>query len=196
MSKGPKWHKALRQGLSHSVGGDLMEMGVFRGDTLRLMLEARKEMDRMVDVWAVDSWEGMPTPGPGDNNEYPKGKFGHVDVAEFNRGMAKAGWYAGDYIVVKGFVPEVFVRGPAWPANLRFGFVHVDLDQFQTTIEAARWAWPRILSGGALAFHDWYPGKDKLAAAGISCVLHELCEAAAWGLTVLIEEDELILIKP
>ena len=201
MDKGPKWtNEVLRCAVD--LPGDLMEIGVFRGATLRLMLKARAATAKArashtfafaQSVWAVDSWQGMAKPGPHDDKSYPKGKFGHVTFEAFLDEMNRHGWPACSFTPLKGFVPQVL---QGIPAEAQLSFVHIDLDQFQPTVDAASWAWKHLNPGGVLAFHDWYPAKAILAAAGISQFMHNVMASSLCPIRCAVEADEFIMYKP
>jgi O-methyltransferase len=55
----------------------------------------------------------------------------------------------------KGLFPE----SAAELGELRFSFVHLDLDLYDSTKAALEWFWPRVVSGGILLSHD-YPLSD------------------------------------
>lgn len=200
-AKGPKWTAELERCLLE-LSGDIMEIGVFRGGTFNQMLCALRRMAEprtkhtfnfLPKTYAVDSWEGMAAPGPLDGDQYPKGKFSQATVEVFHQGMAQRGWSKEDYVACKGWVPEVLLK---FPADLSLSFVHVDLDQFQPTVDAAEWAWRHLPQGGVIAFHDWYPAKAQYAAAGISTFLHTVADRLSGRLEMLVEGDELMLVKP
>ena len=48
--------------------------------------------------------------------------------------------------------------------HLRFSFVHLDLDLYDSTVAALEWFWPRIESGGMLLSHD-YPLSEGVVRA-------------------------------
>jgi len=63
------------------------------------------------------------------------------------------------------------------PGNIRFAFVHVDLDHYEPTRVAMHWAWKRMLPSGVLCSHD-YKHTSANASGGIQAFLAELDEWA------------------
>jgi len=64
----------------------------------------------------------------------------------------------------EGWIPEILQE---IPDDVRFAFVHLDLDQFDPTEAALAWLWPRISPGGVLCCHDWFDERTHLAAGAI-----------------------------
>ncbi len=62
------------------------------------------------------------------------------------------------------FHPGFFPASTAGLDELRFSFVHLDLDLYDSTIAALEWFWPRLASGGILLSHD-YPLADGVVRA-------------------------------
>lgn len=144
----------LRRLLDLASAGPRIEFGVFRGATL---LEISNHIGRTI---GVDTFEGMPDPTLRDMkdgwNPYPKGRL--------SAPMAIAAAKAPKAELVRGLVPEILssieVAG--------FGFAHLDMDHFDSTLAALRWVWPRMVSGGVICCDDWFHDHDWLAAGAIN----------------------------
>jgi len=145
------------------VDGDLIELGVWRGDTFVEIAAAAQAAQRR--AVGVDSWRGMDAPterdvSPDGQCEYPAGGLA-ADFATFTNRIVKF----GDVVqVYRGWIPEVLSK---IPEATRFCFAHVDLDQYGPTLCALRWVWPRMSPGGVVAVHDWFFGRDILAPAAV-----------------------------
>jgi len=144
------------------VEGDLIELGVWRGDTFVGIAEACTRHLRTCH--AVDSWQGMAPPterdvGPDGRCEYPTGGLA-ADLGAFRKRMVPY----GDVVRVwPGWIPEVLYGLP----DVRYCFAHVDLDQYAPTIAALEWVWMRMRPGGIVAAHDYFPGRAHLASAAV-----------------------------
>lgn len=121
------------------IPGDMAEAGVYRGGTAAVMLAASKAKR----LHLFDTFEGLP--------------------------HAEGGFAAGEY---RGSVEEVRANLSRWadriephkglfPASaagmepVRFSFVHLDLDLYDSTLAALEWFWPRLTPGGTLLSHDF-----------------------------------------
>lgn len=126
---------------TRQVPGLLAEVGVFRGGTARVICEAKG--DRTLHLF--DTFEGLPSPEAIDKG--------------FERGQ-----YACSLEAVKTYLAEFqgvhFHQGlfPATGASVRdcrFSFVHLDVDLYQSTIEALKFFYPRMNVGAMLISHDY-----------------------------------------
>jgi hypothetical protein len=130
------------------VTGDMAEAGVYLGGTAALMLGASAKR-----LHLFDTFEGLP----------------HGEGEVFHEG----GW-AGSVAAVRSnlaaysdrteFHPGLFPGSAAGLEDLRFSFVHLDLDLYDSTRDALAWFWPRMVSGGVLLSHD-YPLSDGVVRA-------------------------------
>jgi hypothetical protein len=122
------------------VAGYVVEIGVFRGGSAKLL--ARANQSREVHVF--DSFDGIP-----------------VDPWELDG--HKRGDFAADYEDVKAYLsdcPNVTIyRGvfPAtWPKGLTpIALAHIDVDMEKVVREAIVLLWPLISPGGYLVFDDY-----------------------------------------
>ena len=141
--------------------GDLIELGVWRGDTFVGMAEASARFSRT--CYAVDSWQGMAPPTVHDydadgNCQYLAGGLA-ADEQEFRQRMVPYGNVA---CICPGWIPEVLYTLPV----TKYCFAHVDLDQYAPTICALQWVWEEMTPGGIVAVHDYFRGRTILASAG------------------------------
>ena len=158
--------------LDMAPDGLRIEFGVFRGDTLALMTG---HLERTI---GVDSFEGMPTPGPCDftpdgESPYPKGRLrSNMDAVRSAAPRAH---------LVKGFIPQLF----DWFDPAVIAFAHVDLDHYEPTRATLDWLFPRMKTGGVIVCDDWFPDRDYLAAKAINEFAEEVsgmktCGRKAW----------------
>ena len=158
-----------------SVPGDFAELGVWHGETYNGLRDVAHRAGKL--AWAIDSWQGMPEPSERDadatgHHWCPKGSVspgGEAGIQEILDAAHTAG-QAETVVIVEGWIPDVL---DTLPDDLRFCFVHLDIDQYDSTAAALRWIWPRINPGGILVCHDWFPGRAFLAAGAIQAWLDE-----------------------
>jgi len=147
------------------IHGDVIEFGVYQGETLLSMAKACL-------IWntcchGVDSFQGLAEPGPQD---WPGLDKGHYDVGgpDILRTMIEALGLNNTYLHV-GFVPAILHELTGY----QFCFAHVDLDHYQPTLDTLFFLLPRISSGGIIMVHDYIPNREGGAAE--AC--REFCQA-------------------
>lgn len=129
------------------VPGDIAEAGVFRGATAALMLSASTKK-----LHLFDTFEGLP----GSENQFEKGEWKGAE-AVVRSNLSK---WSNRVDLHPGFFPE----SAQGLEDLRFSFVHLDLDLYQSTRDAIAWFWLRLNPGGILLSHD-YPLSEGVVRA-------------------------------
>jgi len=131
------------------VPGDMAEVGVYLGGTAAVILNASHGRH----LHLFDTFAGLP-----DSGHYlVKGEYaGSMDSV--SRTLAA---YSDRITLHAGLFPED--SGPD-VENLRFSFVHLDMDLYDGTLAAMRFFWPRMNPGGILLSHD-YPQIDGVVRA-------------------------------
>lgn len=124
------------------VPGDIAEVGVYKGGSARLICEVKGKRK----LHLFDTFEGLP------GNCTPwDGEFG-------------SGGFAASFEQVSGYLsrfPEVHFYKGFFPQTasgleeLRFSFVHLDVDLYQSTKDSLEWFYPRLNRGGVLVSHDY-----------------------------------------
>lgn len=150
MSMTPEEKECFLALLSKAPRGPRIEVGVFRGATLRLMVNHDDE------TYGVDSFDGMAVPTEKDIkdgwNPYPRGRLKaeppKIDGAK----------------LFQGFVPQVFTQVP----ERDYAFAHVDVDHFSPTKWTLHYLHKRMLPGGIIVCDDWFADRDWLAAGAIN----------------------------
>jgi len=129
------------------IPGALAEVGVFRGGTARLMCEAKGDRD----LHLFDTWEGLPEPTDADlgsgfrNRDY---------VASMQETSKYLSGYSGVHSY-QGLFPATADR----IRDLKFSFVHLDVDLHVATVSGLEFFYPRMSRGGVIISHDYYsPG--------------------------------------
>jgi O-methyltransferase len=137
---------AVRQAMR--APGDLAEVGVFQGGSARIICENRAP-GRALHLF--DTFAGLPEVSP-------------IDAAYFSVGdWAAPLEYAQAYLSAYGdvhFHPGVFPETAQPVEAVRFAFVSLDVDTFQSTLAGLRFFIPRLSPGGILVADDyrWAPG--------------------------------------
>jgi hypothetical protein len=146
------WHSGdlrVAASLVREIRGDFIELGAWYGNTTKKMVPLAAEQAKRVH--AVDSFEGMASPTAFDFR--PAGNLSIGGVQKFYATMDKAAIDRSTYDVHVGWIPEVFSGIP----DRKYSFAIIDLDNYQPTVDSIDWLWPRVSSGGIVAFDDFYP---------------------------------------
>ena len=128
--------------------GDFAECGVYRGGTALLCARTLREAG-MPDtpLHLFDTFEGMPAEAAGDPGGHAPGQFGDTSLAAVQALLA-------EYPSVR-FHPGLIPATLADVGDREFAFVYLDLDLYQATLEALRFFYPRIVSGGVFVGDDY-----------------------------------------
>jgi O-methyltransferase len=132
-----------------------------------LALTAR-ELGLEKHVFAADSFEGLPEPDPFKDNPYfSRGEYGRDTSAG---GLERELWLTAaafgvveTLIPVSGFFEETL---PHLDEGLRFCFVHVDADLYDSVRCGLNYLYDRVVDGGMIAIDDFFhPAQGPARAA-------------------------------
>ena len=143
------------------AAGDVIECGAYRGGTsLFLALLGRLNgIDQKVLL--MDTFAGMPPVSVYDLGRTDGEFTPPSDQVDVIRRQAEALAIAERIEIHRGLFNETF---PALAArDARFAFVHIDANIYEGTLEACRFAIPRVSPSGAVVFDD-YNGVCDLGA--------------------------------
>jgi O-methyltransferase len=131
-------HNAVQATLK--VPGEMAEVGVFLGGSAAVILNASKGKH----LHLFDTFAGLPAAG----DYLKKGEYAG-SLASVKRTLAS---YSDRITLHEGLFPG---DTAAAVADLRFSFVHLDMDLYDGTLDALRFFWPRMNPGGILISHDY-----------------------------------------
>jgi SAM-dependent methyltransferase len=132
-----------------SVGGHVLEVGVWRGGTGCLLGLAMKEADIDSKLYLADTFTGVVKAGRIDN-DYKGGE--HADTTiEIVKSLLDAN-QVDNYSILPGIFPEqtaaIIASGP-------IRFCHIDVDVYQSAKDTFDWVWPRLAVGGMVVLDDY-----------------------------------------
>jgi O-methyltransferase len=131
------------------IGGAMAEIGVYRGASARLIREA----DLSRDLHLFDTFEGLPETRETDTVIY-YGRVGRFEKGEFSSSFEDVQRYlsgSNHLYFHKGLFPET-----ALPVcDVRFSFVHSDVDIYESSKAVLEFFYPRMLPGGIIVTHDF-----------------------------------------
>jgi O-methyltransferase len=128
------------------LGGLMAEVGVYRGASARLILEA----DPTRDLHLFDTFEGLPDPAETDAELH----LGRFEKNQFSCSLQDVKSYLGPS-------PQVHFHQGLFPAtgqeikHEQFSLVHSDVDLYASTCSVLEFFYPRLLPGGIILTHDF-----------------------------------------
>lgn len=139
------WTLWLMAGQALRAPGDVMEAGVFRGGTAKLLKQALQgHADRRLALF--DSFEGMAR-ASGGLDRHRAGDFADTSLEAVRAVVGGEAFI--DYR--PGWIPESF----AGLEERRWCFAHIDLDLYQSILDCLAYVWPRLSPGGVVVFDDY-----------------------------------------
>ncbi len=133
-----------------NVPGAVAELGVYQGGSAKVLAFAFPDRPCLL----FDTFEGIPFKGESDTH----------DVGEFSASMEEVRAALEGYPNVT-FVKGVFPDTASPYKDLRYAFVYLDADQYQSTKDGLEFFWPRMSPGGIIALDDYRwpqcPGVEK-----------------------------------
>jgi O-methyltransferase len=143
-----------------------VEIGVWRGGTGLLIARRMIACGLSQPIYLCDTFEGVPKAGEEDPH-YQGGEHGDTSAGLIPPLARSLGLRDGAYRICVGVFPEDM------PGALRegsFGFVHIDVDAYESGRGCFAAVWPRMATGGVVVFDDY--GFDR--TAGIAKLVDEL----------------------
>ena len=140
----------LRTIIERNIDGEFAELGVYRGNTARLIHKYAPERQ----LHLFDTFEGFPDQSiDADkdkvNNIVTKKLFRKTTLESVKKKISSTNDNVRFY---KGFFPETI---PEDFTNRRFAFVHLDADLYQPIYDGLTFFYPRLNKGGILLIHDY-----------------------------------------
>jgi O-methyltransferase len=145
--------RCLRHSLRVTTGATAVaECGVFKGGTAFLLASILKSENPELTLHLFDTFKGIP-----ESSDCDMTAVG--DLA--NTSLESVQDFLRPFPVVvfhPGFIPNTF----AGLREQRYCFVHVDVDNYRSTLSCCEYFYPRLLPGGMLICDDYLlPGAKK-----------------------------------
>lgn len=142
--------------LTGNVEGDTAECGAYEGATSYLICAFIREHEQIKTHHIFDSFEGLSQPQKEDGAYWKKG---NLSASEENcRNNLSAFGFVEYY---KGWIPDKFPE----VKDLRFSFVHIDVDLYQPTLDSVEFFYERLNKGAVIICDDYgfstCPGAKK-----------------------------------
>lgn len=123
-------------------GGPFAEVGVFRGASAKIICEIKRE----TPLYLFDTFTGLPDEIGRRDGRFEKGMF----FASEKEVRARLSRYPAVQIY-----PGLFPGTGSVIKDLKFSFVHLDVDLYSATKQALEFFYPRMLPGGRILSHDY-----------------------------------------
>lgn len=134
-----------------AIPGDVIEMGVWRGDTTVQLALHLKRNGINKKIYACDTYDGLPYDGKSGLDDMLKKGECTASFETFWANVVKHG--VEDYVVpVPGLVEETLYTKLV---DKKWCFAFLDMDLYEPTSFATRFLEPRISLGGVLGYHDY-----------------------------------------
>ena len=170
------------------LDGAIAECGVFRGGSARIICEVKGDKP----LYLFDTCEGMPDKRISGQDTWEKGTHKETSLTAVQE-------YLKDYGNVH-FVPGLFPDSIAAYtresiANLKFSFVHLDLDLYECTLDALKFFYPRLVPGGRIVSHNYNESRVPGGATpGVRAAFMEYVDRDTHRI-IEIAETQSMLIK-
>ena len=166
------------------VPGDVVECGVYRGNTLLMLCYHAREEGSKRHIWGFDSFEGFAPPSAEDQSIRPK-RAGDLDpgvdpvwILELllNSGLDRE-WVLANVSLVKGFFDQTLAkyRGDG------IALLHLDVDLYAAYKTALVELYDRVVPGGLILFDEYLGGLDQVNWPGAQIAIDE-CLGSRGGL--------------
>ncbi len=125
--------------------GALAEAGVYQGGSAKLVCMVKGK----TPLYLFDTFEGLPEGTLHRDPGFGAGQFSDSSLEE-----VKAYLQDFDNVqIYKGLFPASAAGQE--PERQNFRFVHLDLDLYQSTLDALGFFYPRMVKGGVMLSHDY-----------------------------------------
>lgn len=152
---------------SLKLDGDVIECGVYRGNTTRLLGRRMRDLAPTKNLFACDSFEGFPQDGILDSDLGPfrfrfkiRRKFKHaLDVPYRLSKFFDAYGVRGN--VVKGFFSDTLPK----LTPREYCFIFIDCDLYESHLDCLNVLYDQLVPGGVIVFDDYaqpkWPGASR-----------------------------------
>jgi O-methyltransferase len=145
------------------LGGDILEVGVWRGGTGCLMASRAKQLNPSASVFLCDTFSGVVKASERDSH-YHGGEHADTSVEIVKHLATKM--ELDNIQLFKGIFPDAT---GAKIEDRRFSLCHIDVDVYDSAKQVAKWVWPRLVVGGVIVYDDY----GFLACEGITNLVNE-----------------------
>lgn len=192
---------AVRFAKMNRVDGSYLEFGAYRGSTFSYFYHLFKRYHMVVQMYAFDSFEGLPQPSgldsvPGYGEQFSAGEFS-CSVEEFVDRLAANGVPPSAYTIVQGYFNESLTPELYAISMTKAAIVWIDCDLYESTKPVLEFVLPLLQDGTLLIFDDYYCFKgnprfgerrafEELAATNPDIGFTEYARFGSGGLALIV----------
>ena len=143
--------------------GDFAECGCWKGHSSYIISSLIKGSEKKINFHIFDSFEGLSVSSKEDDEFFKKTEEQKKFMT--NHFRSSEVFLKQDVLeefnfikIYKGWIPSRFSE----VSNLKFSFVHLDVDLYQPTLDSLEFFFPRLASGGIIVCDDYnssqFPG--------------------------------------
>lgn len=132
---------------THNVLGVMAELGVYKGGSAKLIAEQNTNKE----LFLIDSFKGLSVPSPEMGDKHMKGEFADTTLVEVKKHIESSVFPLARITYFEGFVPYILTTLP----EVKYSFVHMDMDLYLPTKNAIEYFYPRMSKGGVMLFDDY-----------------------------------------
>lgn len=140
----------LREVTERRVPGEMAELGVYKGNTARLIHHYVPERK----LYLFDTFSGFDERDVQQEREKTGVLKDSKAFSDTNIGTVKQNIrMLNDHVeFFPGFFPQSV---PAWMKDRRFAFVHLDADLYDPILAGLQYFYPKMSAGGVIVVHDY-----------------------------------------
>jgi O-methyltransferase len=168
------------------IAGAVVECGTWRGGSLALIDWSFRRLGDPRELWACDSFEGVPPPGPNDPQEAHKGfseGWCAATASDVKAAMRALGGNDAALQIVPGWLEQTLPHVPIGPIAL----LNVDVDWYDSVLTVLDHLYDRVVPGGIVNFDDYgrWSGCDQAvqdfaSRRGLRPAIHRTGRHGAW----------------
>jgi len=136
---------AFDQIAREGLAGDIVELGVYQGQTATIMARNARRLGRT--AWLMDTFTGFDAK---DFTGADAGRAPQFTDTSLEAVRARVGEESTRYI--QGFFPDTAAH---LPPDGRYCLVHIDVDLYAPIMAGLEYFYPRMVPGGFLIIHDY-----------------------------------------
>lgn len=136
-------------GETAKIGGDIVEVGVWRGGTGCMMAKREQLLGGTGTIYLCDTFTGVVKAGTQDS-DYRGGEHSDTSIAIVEALADKLG--VDNTKTLKGIFPDE--TGKQMPSQ-RVRLLHIDVDVYQSARDCVEHLWSRMPSGAITVFDDY-----------------------------------------